>query len=241
MTMINRRHFLANLAALGAAIVLPEQATSTEVDEAWEQVLLEPWFFEVDDARTILEPDGQEPKICSDVYDCISLSHIETSDDLIDEVEQYQELRSHFASLAASELEDVEMELDGDKVNLLERARLLALQAVLQDQDDGWQDWIRLAGQAGLPRFKSELEEWLASPVDWMQNEFWPRGWSSQGKALSFFQQLDGEIVDGLGVVIVEGDHPGSSYYAAELHLSIDHANQTALLLELPFRFREAV
>ena len=34
--------------------------------------------------------------------------------------------------------------------------------------------------------------------------------------------------MDALGVQIIEGDHPGSSYYAAELRQGIDYANQIA-------------
>lgn len=75
--------------------------------------------------------------------------------------------------------------------------------------------------------------------MNWGPIDFWPRGWSSQGKALPFIQQLDGDIVDALGVVIVEGEHPGSSYYAAELRMPIADANEATELLGLPFRFRK--
>ena len=201
-------------------------------------MLRDPWFFEVTDAGTIVEPDGQEPQVNSDIYD-ISVSFIKTPDDLLDEVDQHNELRGHFQSLAADELEEVERQLDGDGLSGIKRKRLMTLQAALQDEDDGWQAWVRLGGLQALPRFKRELENWLADPVDWAQSEFWPRGWSSQGKALSFFQQMDGDIVDSLGVVIIEGEHPGSSYYAAELRMPIEDANETAELLGLPFRFRD--
>jgi hypothetical protein len=238
MITINRRGFLQSLIALGVAIALPEKATSAQVNEVWEQVLSDPWFFEVNHVGTIAAPDGQEPRVNSDVYD-ISVAFLNTPDDLIDEVDQYNELRSHFQYLAAIELEDIEMQLDDDSLSGLKRKRLLALQAALQDEDDGWQAWVRLGGLQALPRFKGEVEEWLTEPVNWGQSEFWPRGWSSQGKALSFFQQMDGDIVDLLGVVIIEGEHPGSSYYAAELRAPIADANEAAELLGLPFRFRD--
>jgi hypothetical protein len=47
-------------------------------------------------------------------------------------------------------------------------------------------------------------------------------------------------MLKALGIVVVEGDRPGSSYYAAELRGSIDDANAAAAKLELPFRFRRA-
>jgi hypothetical protein len=50
---------------------------------------------------------------------------------------------------------------------------------------------------------------------------------------------MDRDTRQALGVVIVEGEHPGSSYYAAELRNDIDSANETATELELPFRFKQ--
>ena len=43
-----------------------------------------------------------------------------------------------------------------------------------------------------------------------------------------------------LGVQIVEGGHPGSSYYAAVLRQDVDYVNNIARSLGLKFRFREA-
>ena len=44
---------------------------------------------------------------------------------------------------------------------------------------------------------------------------------------------------DGIGVQIIEGDHPGSSYYAAVLRQDVDYVNQVARGLGLTFRFRQ--
>jgi len=41
-----------------------------------------------------------------------------------------------------------------------------------------------------------------------------------------------------LGIVIVEGCHPGSTYYAAELRNDVDNANITARKLGLKYRFK---
>ena len=45
------------------------------------------------------------------------------------------------------------------------------------------------------------------------------------------------EYSDDLDIVIVEGETPGSSYFAAELHGDIDDANERAESLGLPIRF----
>ena len=57
--------------------------------------------------------------------------------------------------------------------------------------------------------------------------------------AKKYFECLDYETLDGLGVQIVEGDHPGSSYYAAVLRQDIDYVNNIARSLGLKFRFRQ--
>jgi hypothetical protein len=112
------------------------------------------------------------------------------------------------------------------------------LAQALEDEDNGWQDWIVAEGLEGLPKFLTILDEWLADTLDWSQMEFWPSGWSSQGKALAFFELMDEAVLDALGVQIIMGEHPGSSYYAAELRSPIQDANDEAERLKLPFRFR---
>jgi hypothetical protein len=52
---------------------------------------------------------------------------------------------------------------------------------------------------------------------------------------------MDGQMLDALGVVIVEGDHPGSTYFAAELRGAMKVANAVAEKEGLPFRFRVGV
>jgi hypothetical protein len=60
------------------------------------------------------------------------------------------------------------------------------------------------------------------------------------GAALEFFQSMDGDALDSVGVTIVEGDYPGSTYYAAELTGDIDAANKAAALAGIPVRFKES-
>jgi hypothetical protein len=47
------------------------------------------------------------------------------------------------------------------------------------------------------------------------------------------------EIADALKISVIEGEHPGSTYYAAELTMSIDEANQLAKDNNYPIRFVE--
>jgi hypothetical protein len=237
---INRRGFLASLIAVGATVALPvppAQATPAQIDQAWDKLQQDPWYFTVDEYHTIDEPGQVEPRIRADVYD-IAVARITTIDRLIMEVDQHDELRGHFVGLATDAMNEVQDQLDGDDpLTVAQRRRLKKLEKVLEDPDEGWQDWLRIEGATRLGHFKREIETWLAENVDWSQFEFWPAGWSGQGRAKSFFEDMDGDTLDALGVEIVEGEHPGSTYYAAELRNEIDDANATAAKLELPFRF----
>ena len=56
--------------------------------------------------------------------------------------------------------------------------------------------------------------------------------------AKQYFEGLDDKTLDALGVEIIEGEHPSSSYYAAELRQDVDYANQVAREMKLEVRFR---
>lgn len=60
---------------------------------------------------------------------------------------------------------------------------------------------------------------------------------TGQGCALSFFDRF--EYNEALNIRIVEGDCPGSSYFAAELCTTVEEANRIAADLRLPIRFAQ--
>ena len=199
------------------------------------------FFYEVAEHGTISDPGVPAPKLRSDVFQNISLRFISTPDDLVFEVESCQPLASHFSILAADHLSSIEDELDADDntLSFVERRRLAFLAAALQgDPDTGWRDWVAHEGDLGLAGFKEIIQDWLDEDVNWDEAESCDSCWSGQSAALEFFSSLDAEVLDALGVVIIEGDRPGSSYYAAELRGEIANANQAAHALELVFRFQ---
>jgi hypothetical protein len=237
---ITRRSFLAGLLSVGATIALPvplAQATPTQVNEAWKQLLKDPWYFEVNDHGTIVVANEEEPRIRSDVFD-VDLGRNCTPDSLVQDVEGCTPLVTHFQRLAADELEDIQLKLEDVDLISTERKRLVRLADALEDPDDGWAAWVLLEGQAGLPRFARAVEDWLSSPIEGNDYQWFPIRSGAQGQAMVFFESIDNETLDALGVVIIEGEHPGSSYYAAELRQPIDAANDAAEELALPFRFK---
>ena len=199
------------------------------------------FFYEVSEYGTISDPSVPAPRLRVDVFQDISPGFIRSSDDLISDVEGCTPLASHFSILAERHLSDIEDELDADDGTLgfVERRRLAFLVAALQDDPDtGWRDWVEHKGDAGLAGFKEIIQDWLDEGIDWNEAEWFDSGWSGQDAARQFFSDLDAKVLDALGVVIIEGEHPGSSYCAAELRDEIASANQAAQALGLAFRFR---
>jgi hypothetical protein len=66
-----------------------------------------------------------------------------------------------------------------------------------------------------------------------------PDNATAQDSAKRFFEHEDLATLNELGVSIVEGEYPGSTYYAAELNGTIETANEIAQQLGLSYRFRE--
>ncbi len=240
---INRRGFLLGLMALGASTSLStpiEAATPAQIDKVWKELGKNPWFFDTND-RTILDTDFKEPELWSDVFDNVTSHHVRP-DSLVSEVERYQPLTHHFQNLAADELWDVEQALREDGLSepafASKRQALVRLRDVLSEPYYGWQEWIMLEGPMNLDRFNQAIQDWLDAPVNHTQSEFFPIDYGVQGGPYRFFSMMDPDVRDELGVVVVEGEHPGSTYYAAELRKPVDEANATAEALGLPFRFR---
>ena len=90
--------------------------------------------------------------------------------------------------------------------------------------------WIAQLNPQQFELLEDEVTEWSRLPPE--NDE--PDGIAY---ALDYFRDLDPEICELLGVSIIEGDHPGSSYFAAELDISVEEANKIATEHEIPIRF----
>ena len=80
-----------------------------------------------------------------------------------------------------------------------------------------------------------QVQAWLDDPA----GEEAAEQFSGVALAKKYFERLDYKTLDGIGVQIIEDQHPGSSYYAAVLRQDIDNVNQFARGLDLTFRFRQ--
>jgi hypothetical protein len=129
-------------------------------------------FFDVDEYGTISSSNFKEPKINSDIFDIISIDRLTTPENIIDEVEfPYNALVEQFRWLARDEREELmrRIELkdyrDGKELKQMKRTV-----EALEDEDNGWKEWIKIEGNSGAPRFKKVIVDWLAVPVEWQED-----------------------------------------------------------------------
>jgi hypothetical protein len=223
-------------------------------DKTADKKVKELYFFDVDEDGTITEPDFKEPKINSEIFD-VSVNDLETPKNIIYEIEQadaqWNTLVWHFRSLADDEhgnlIRRIELQDYRDDKEL-QRMRRLA--KALEDEDDGWKEWIKIEGKEGVPRFKKLIVDWWAAPIDWQEDM--PDNATAVGSAKHFFEGQDLDTLKKLDVGILEGARPGSNYCAAmlgetladsehALEEKIKEANEAAQKLGLWYRFRKEI
>jgi hypothetical protein len=83
------------------------------------------------------------------------------------------------------------------------------------DPDSGWRDWVEHEGDPGLASFKEHIQDWLDDEINWDESDWFDNNYSGQSASLHFFSELEHDVRQALGVVIIDGEHPASSYYAA--------------------------
>jgi hypothetical protein len=83
-----------------------------------------------------------------------------------------------------------------------------------------------------------DLRKCLSKPPNLnFEDDYLPDCATAQGSALEYFREMDQDSLNLLGVKVIEGEHPGSTYYAAELHRTINEANLAAESAGLPVRY----
>ena len=101
--------------------------------------------------------------------------------------------------------------------------------------------WMDQMSDKEVSDLSSAMRVWADSKPDWVNEEgdYFSIPASGQDYALEFFQNYaDQEVVEKLGIVIVEGVRPGSTYFAAELRIPIEEANERAEAAGVPVRFK---
>lgn len=202
--------------------------------------------FEVDNSGTLTMVDFWQPQIRSEFYESVSGSWSESPTHLADAMDECQPLSWAVHDIYTEVRDEIQSDLGGvTRSSGVHKKRSAALKARLkampEEPAEGAEDWLlALTSSEFEKRVVPEIEQWFASPPDWNSEEdHLPRDGTAQGAALEFFQNMDGDALDALGVTIVEGEHPGSTYYAAELTGNVAVANKAAAAAGIAVRFKK--
>ena len=211
---MNRRHFLQSLAAIGCCIALPgmtlANAPDAIIEEAWQAANRFPLTFYVSSWGTISFGNDDWQRSRSELLGLMPVTDRAGLFELADEDWRF-----------ASMLEDRRQGCANEGDN----------------EDPDWQGWLGQVPDDAAEELIALANDWIdddADESDWELADL--RGYSDRGAALTFFRD-EFEFCDTFNVVIVEGDHPGSSYFAAELRMDVDEANAMANQQGIPIRF----
>lgn len=210
---MNRREFLQSIAALGISLAIPletlAKASESVIDTVWQAALGSPATFYV------LE------------YGALTTDAVETYPTTRAELLDFEPIssREELLYLARDEwaVSNMIEEYMGDSGEV--------------DPNDDWDDWLARADDNTVGYLIDQANDWITgipNESDYERADI--SGYSGRGQALRFFRN-DFEYCADFDIVIVEGDCPGSSYFAAELRMDIDEANAYAVEYGIPIRF----
>lgn len=202
--------------------------------------------FEVsEDGGTLRLADHAEPETRAEFYEDIAGQWDASPQDLLDAAEACEPLawavNSLYQDFRDELIAKIEAAQSAEKPN---NKHLTALKAKLEElpeePEEGATDWLLgLSSSEFNKNVVPNIEDWFSEPPDWnFEDDYLPQSSTAQGAALIFFREMDLDEIGLLGVDIVEGEHPGSSYYAAELRGDIDQANRAAVAAGIPVWFR---
>jgi len=200
--------------------------------------------FEVYDGQTLRMANFAEAETRADFYEDVAGSWSASPEDLAQAMDECEPLAWAVHEVYSEYRDELESELDeADGAGAEHRRRVTALRARLRalplEPEDGAEAWLlSLTSNEFEDRVVPEIEKWFGEPPNWgWEDDYLPEAGTAQGAALEYFRDMAAGDLEALGVRVVEGQHPGSSYYAAELRGDIDEANRAAEAAGIPVRF----
>lgn len=199
--------------------------------------------FEVDSYGTLSAVDFVEPRTRKEIYKHIAASWEGSPRELAEAMSVCHPLELHIHSIYADVREEIKNELkrhgewDYSSLWKLLNARLQKFPEV---PEDGVLDWL---SEMTISQFDKlvvpSVQNWFAGAPDRDGEEYYfPPTATAQYAALEFFRFVSPADLKTLGIRIVEGEHPASTYYAAELDKYVDEANRSAEAAGIPVRFQ---
>jgi len=127
---------------------------------------------------------------------------------------------------------------DGDEAAIVAAALRTQLERYPEDPDAAARQWLSDMPEEEFATLRQTVGAWLAAGPAWdYEEDYFPNPVNGRGAALRLLEAEDGCLLEALGIVLVYGDRPGSSYYAAELQTPIGEANRIAVKIGSDYRF----
>ena len=225
---MDRRTFLKTLASLGASIALPfdlATASQKEVDAAWQAATNAWGLFEVNEYGTLSYANFEPPKTRRDAYWFSGASEFDA-----DTIEGHWSLNERIKDIYRDALIDA-----AENDPLVDEPDLDAIE---ERVEKGWAEWFKRAKGADEAAIEAAIDDWLDAEPDWCNEwEALYKTGTAQGAAYDHFLREDPDVMDALNILVIEGDCPGSSYFAAELRMSPEEANEIAEVHGWEIRF----
>lgn len=193
-------------------------------------------IFEVDEYDTIRQHGVPDPETNADIYPDVDPDDIRSGRDASELADRHPGFGGLVMRLIEDECDQVEASLQALPEDSPRRRKLTVLVELLTEQMDDCASWLEALPPERLQPVLDLVTRWLAEDIDWTSCEI-PMDAGAQGEALSWFESMTSDVLEDLGVVIVNGEHPGSTYYAAELKGDVETANRKAEALGLDIRF----
>lgn len=210
---MNRREFLQSLAAIGTVLVIDPsvlaKAGDMEIDAAWDAISASPRVFYVSGEGALSSSFGIEHHTTRQML--FSLPDVPKEKlALIEYIASNDIVECHIENLFYAESDEEE---------------ILSWRERMEENAEVIEDVI------------SDIEMWLNEYPEGAEWEYADlNGYSGRGDALQFFES-QADLKELLNITIIYGNHPGSTYYAAELRMDIADANAIAEVQGLPIRF----
>ena len=216
--------------------------STTHMTNSQDPATLDVELFEVH-GRTLWMASFREPTRRAEIYD-FEPGWAASPAKLAALMDECQPLAWHVHGLYAEQREALVEELDdGEAAQGADRDRLRRLRRTLktmpEEPEEGAPGWLAGLDAESFARVIDSVRSWLDDEPDWISGEedYFPEPADKQSAALEFFRNQSDDVLDALHIEIVEGEHPGSSYYAAELAIGVDEANRIARQAGIPVRF----
>lgn len=192
--------------------------------------------FVVDEYDTLRQWGVREPEVHADLYTDVEPLEILTGQDAVDLLNEHPGIVSRLTTVIETALAKNARQLEELPEGSACAHSVGRLMNWLAPAIDDWEPWVRALPHYWLGPIRDVVKAWLDDDIDWDSCEV-PMYAGSQGQALEFFDSLQVAALQDLGVKLVYGDRPGSTYFAAELEGDPDAATLVAIRLGLNIRF----